>query len=102
MPYGEICELSADSPTLTHNLIGHISRVVNTRICAIIRHGYVLLSWMKSTVLRCRMVRGVLLLNHELAKDLAANGQIVCQYVDLDGNATLDGYYNPNGSNPCN
>ena len=26
------------------------------------------------------------------------NGQIATQYVDLDGNATYDGYYNPNGS----
>ena len=29
---------------------------------------------------------------------LAANGQIATQYVDLDGNATEDVHFNPNGS----
>ena len=33
-----------------------------------------------------------------LVKELAANGQIATQYVDLDGNATYDIAYNPNGS----
>ena len=31
-------------------------------------------------------------------KELAANGQIATQYVDLDGNATADIDFNPNGS----
>ena len=100
LPYGEICELSADSPTLTHNLIGrHISRVVNTRICA--NHSPWLSSFELDEVHTVAMSHGEgrFVLNHELAKDLAANGQIACQYVDLEGNATLDGYYNPNGSN---
>ena len=33
-----------------------------------------------------------------LIRELAANGQILTQYVDLDGNVTTDIQYNPNGS----
>ena len=33
-----------------------------------------------------------------LIKKLAENGQIATQYVDLDGNATNDVHFNPNGS----
>ena len=41
---------------------------------------------------------GRLVINPTLAKKLAANGQIACQYVDLNGQPTLDGIFNPNGS----
>ena len=34
----------------------------------------------------------------ELAKQLAENGQIATQYVDLAGNPTMDTAFNPNGS----
>ena len=34
----------------------------------------------------------------EVVKELAKNGQIATQYVDLSGNATEDIRYNPNGS----
>ena len=33
-----------------------------------------------------------------MLQQLAANGQIATQYVDLDGKATMDVHYNPNGS----
>lgn len=34
----------------------------------------------------------------ELLVDLAKNGQIATQYVDLDGTPTMDIHYNPNAS----
>ena len=34
----------------------------------------------------------------ELALQLAANGQIATQYVDLNGEPTMDAAFNPNGS----
>ena len=34
----------------------------------------------------------------ELVAQLAANGQIATQYVDLSGNPTMDAAFNPNGS----
>ena len=33
-----------------------------------------------------------------LIKELIANGQVATQYVDLEGNVSLDMPYNPNGS----
>ena len=36
--------------------------------------------------------------SEERAKKLAENGQIATQYVDLDGNPTMDTAFNPNGS----
>ena len=41
---------------------------------------------------------GKFLASEELIAQLAANGQIATQYVDLDGNATKDILFNPNGS----
>ena len=34
----------------------------------------------------------------ELARQLIANGQVATQYVDLNGEATADVRFNPNGS----
>ena len=41
---------------------------------------------------------GKFVANKETFDQLVANGQIATQYVDLDGNATYDIDYNPNGS----
>ena len=41
---------------------------------------------------------GRFLASEELVKALAANGQIATQYVDLDGCATMNAAFNPNGS----
>ena len=43
-------------------------------------------------------VEGKQLSSEELALQLAANGQIATQYVDLEGNPTMDAAFNPNGS----
>ena len=41
---------------------------------------------------------GRFLADDETIRKLAENGQIATQYVDLDGNATMDVRFNPNGS----
>ena len=41
---------------------------------------------------------GRFLASDELVKQLAENGQIATQYVDLQGNVSLDEKFNPNGS----
>ncbi len=99
LPFGEILEPDASAPTLTYNAIGrHQSRLVRTRVAsnkspwlvhaepgdihtAPVSHG------------EGRFVCAPALLNL-----LAANGQIATQYVDLDGNPTMDILHNPNGS----
>ena len=99
VPYGKIMDTDADFPTLTYNVIGrHQSRLVRTRVCS-----------NKSPWLAGPKVgdiytvpishgEGRFLASEELVKTLAANGQIATQYVDLDGYATMDAAFNPNGS----
>ena len=41
---------------------------------------------------------GRFLASDELVKQLAENGQIATQYVDLQGNVSFDEKFNPNGS----
>ena len=41
---------------------------------------------------------GRFLCDESLAMKLAENGQIATQYVDLDGNPSMDTSFNPNGS----
>lgn len=44
------------------------------------------------------MVRVCFVASQEWLKKLAENGQIATQYVDIDGNPTMDEDFNPNGS----
>lgn len=99
VPYGEIRDLTPDSPTLTYNRIGrHVSRYVTTRVAASTS------PWLA----RCRegelhtvpISHGEGRLTAPVAEieRLAAAGQIATQYVDLEGCPTMDGRYNPNGS----
>lgn len=99
LPYGEIRDLDKNAPTLTYNLIGrHISRVVPTRIAS------TLSPWMSSfnvgDVHNIAMSHGEgrFVISEDFANHLASNGQVIAQYANLDGNPTMDSYFNPNGS----
>ena len=99
VPFGEIIDMADDSPTLTFNTIArHQSMMVTTRIasnkspwlygCEVgdihtvpISHG-----------------EGRFVAPDRLIQQMANNGQIATQYVDLDGNPTMDIRYNPNTS----
>ena len=45
-------------------------------------------------------VKGRLVAPQEVLDTLMKNGQIATQYVDIEGNPTMDQSYNPNGSVP--
>ncbi|MBO5104607.1 MAG: phosphoribosylformylglycinamidine synthase [Ruminococcus sp.] len=99
VPFGEIVDMTDESPTLTFNTIArHQSMMVNTRIasnkspwlygCEVgdihtvpISHG-----------------EGRFVAPQSLIQRLANNGQIATQYVDIEGNPTMDIRYNPNTS----
>ncbi|MBQ5926298.1 MAG: phosphoribosylformylglycinamidine synthase, partial [Clostridia bacterium] len=99
VPYGKIVDTDENCPTLTYNDIGrHQSRIVRVRVASAkspwltgvkagdifnvpISHG-----------------EGKFVASEELIKTLAENGQIMTQYVDLNGDATMDIRCNPNGS----
>ncbi len=99
VPYGEIVDMTDESPTLTFNTIArHQSMMVNTRIA----------SNKSPWLYGCEVgdVHTVAISHGEgrfvaplsLIQRLANNGQIASQYVDLDGNPTMDIRYNPNTS----
>lgn len=99
LPYGEICTLNDQDATLTYNLIGrHISRVVPTKV--VNNQSPWLSSFEIGEVKQIAMSHGEgrLIMRPELCRELLQNGQIACQYSDLNAAATLDPYFNPNGS----
>ena len=99
VPYGKIIDTDENCPTLTFNTIGrHQSRIVRTRIASNKS------PWLAETNVGdiynvpISHGEGRFLAPEELIKELARNGQIATQYVDLEGNATSDVHFNPNDS----
>ncbi|MBP3939660.1 MAG: phosphoribosylformylglycinamidine synthase, partial [Clostridia bacterium] len=99
VPYGKIIDTDENCPTLTFNTIArHQSRMVRTRIASNKS------PWLAGTKVGdiynvpISHGEGRFLASEELIKELAANGQIATQYVDLNGNVTDDVHFNPNNS----
>ena len=99
VPYGKIIDTDDSCPTLTYNTIGrHQSRIVRTRVASNRS------PWLSGTevgeiyTVPISHGEGRFFASEELVAKLAANGQIATQYVDLDGNPTMDAAFNPNGS----
>jgi len=99
LPYGEICELKADSPTLTFNSIGrHVSCMTLTRIASNKSPWLANVNVGDIHAIAVSHGEGRFVASEDEIMQLAQNGQIATQYVDLEGKATLDIRYNPNGS----
>jgi len=99
VPYGRIVDADKNAPTLTFNNIArHQSKLVRTRIASNKS------PWLAATevgdvyTVPISHGEGKFLCSEAQALELAKNGQIATQYVDLDGNPTADIRYNPNGS----
>ena len=99
VPYGKIMDTDENCPTLTFNTLGsHQSKIVRVRVAS-----------NKSPWLRYCNVgeifsvpvshgEGRFIAPDDVLKQMAGSGQIATQYVDLEGNATADIRFNPNGS----
>ena len=99
VPYGKIIDTDESCPTLTFNTIArHQSRIVRVRVASNKS------PWLSKTQVGeiysvpISHGEGRFLASEELIRQLAANGQIATQYVDLEGKATGDVHFNPNGS----
>ncbi len=99
VPYGKIIDTDDSCPTLTYNTIArHQSKMVRTRVCS---NKSPWLSGMEvGQIVNVPISHGEgrFFASEDLALQLAANGQIATQYVDLQGNPTMDTAFNPNGS----
>ena len=99
VPYGKIIDTDEKCPTLTYNVISrHQSKLVRTRVCTNKS------PWLAGTevgkiyTVPISHGEGRFLASEELIRLLAENGQIATQYVDLEGNPSMDTSFNPNGS----
>ena len=99
LPYGEITEQKADSPTLTYNTIGrHISKMVYTKV---VTDRSPWLTGAETGSVYCSPAshgEGRFVAPKEWIDRLFANGQVATQYADMDGNVSMDEEYNINGS----
>ena len=99
VPYGKIIDTDESCPTLTYNTIGrHQSRIVRTRVASNKSPWLALTQVGDVYNVAISHGEGRFLADEDLIRKLAENGQIATQYVDLDGNATADVHFNPNGS----
>ncbi|MBE6680538.1 MAG: phosphoribosylformylglycinamidine synthase [Ruminococcaceae bacterium] len=99
VPYGKIIDTDETCPTLTFNTIArHQSRIVRTRVASNKSPWLALTEVGDVYSVPISHGEGRFIAEEALIKQLAANGQIATQYVDLDGNATNDVHFNPNGS----
>ncbi len=99
VPYGEIVDLTEEAPTLTFNEIGrHQSMMVNTRIAS--NKSPWLMHTKVGDVHRIAISHGEgrFVASEELIRQMAENGQIATQYIDLAGEPTYSIRFNPNAS----
>ena len=99
VPYGEITDMTNESPTLTFNTIArHQSMMVNTRIASNKS------PWLANSnvgdihAIPISHGEGRFVAPQSLIVQLANNGQIATQYVDLNGKPSMDIRFNPNTS----
>ena len=99
VPFGEIVDMTEDSPTLTFNTIArHQSMMVTTRIAS---DKSPWLAGCKVGDLHTVAIshgEGRFVASDALIRRMANNGQIATQYVDEYGKPTMDIRYNPNTS----
>ena len=99
VPFGKIVDTDENCPTLTYNTISrHQSKLVRTRVCTNKSPWLAGCEVGEIYTVPISHGEGRFFASEDLAMQLAANGQIATQYVDLDGNPTMDTAFNPNGS----
>lgn len=99
VPFGKIVDTNDQCPTLTFNEIGrHQSMLVRTRIASNKSPWLSKCSVDDVHTIAISHGEGRLVGPEALLRDLAANGQVATQYVDLSGNPSMDTRFNPNAS----
>ena len=99
VPFGEIVDMKDNSPTLTFNTIArHQSMMVQTRVASNKSPWLAQCEVGDIHTVAISHGEGRFVAPEELIARMAENGQIATQYVDLEGNPTLDIHFNPNTS----
>ena len=99
LPYGEIGVQEENSPTITFNKIGrHQSKLVRTKVCSTRSPWLRKVSVGQILTVPISHGEGRFVANTNDIDTMLENGQILTQYVDFEGNPTMDIQFNPNGS----
>ena len=99
VPYGEIVDIEEDMATLTYNNINrHMSSIIRTKITSNKSPWFSEVNVGDIHNVAISHGEGRFIANEELLRQLITNDQIATQYVDLEGNVSLDMPFNPNGS----
>ena len=99
VPFGEIRDTDESCPTLTFNVIGrHQSKIVRTRVASNRSPWLAKADLGGVYTVPVSHGEGRFLCSETLLQQLAENGQIATQYVDTEGNPSMDVEWNPNGS----
>ena len=92
-------EMTEKNPTLTFNDIArHQSKMVRTKLVSKLSPWFNKVELGDEFIVPISHGEGKFVANEDVLKELIENGQVATQYVDLDGNATYDIDFNPNGS----
>lgn len=99
VPYGEIVDIEENMATLTYNNINrHMSSIIRTKITSNKSPWFSEVNVGDIHNVAISHGEGRFIANEELLRQLITNDQIATQYVDLEGNVSLDMPFNPNGS----
>ena len=99
LPYGEIFDIEENMGTLTFNNINrHMSSIVRTKIVSKKSPWFNEVSLGDVHTVPISHGEGKFVAPKELLESLVKNGQIATQYVDFEGNISMDMPFNPNGS----
>ncbi|WP_434295828.1 phosphoribosylformylglycinamidine synthase [Clostridium botulinum] len=99
VPFGEIGDINENCPTLTYNDIGrHQSKIAYTKVVSNLSPWFNNVEVGDIHAIPISHGEGKFYAKDNVMKRLIDNGQIVTQYVDVNGNVTSDIRYNPNGS----
>lgn len=99
LPYGNFEEASETSPTLFYNDANqHVAKMVETRIANVNSPWLAGVEVGDIHAIPVSHGEGKFVVTDEEFVQLRDNGQIWSQYVDFDGQPSMDSLYNPNGS----
>ncbi len=99
VPGGEIAGQTEDSPTLTFNTVNrHVSKMVYTKVVTSKSPWLQLAELGKTYVNPASHGEGRFVASQAWIDKLFANGQVATQYVNPEGEASMDEYWNVNGS----
>ncbi|EDK33328.1 phosphoribosylformylglycinamidine synthase [Clostridium kluyveri] len=99
VPFGEIRDIDESCPTLTYNKIGrHVSTIVNTKVISNLSPWFNNAKAGDIHSIAVSHGEGRFVAADDVIDKLKIKGQIATQYVDLNGNASCDVKFNPNGS----